>query len=92
MKYLFIIMAFVFTSVVFPKNNLEKLYSEKADFAFASCYVTITTTEFNPITGTNVSTTTTYYLGEVDYGSYGNNYTACKLRASTFVPELYNTP
>lgn len=87
-----ILIAFAFTSVAFPKNNIDALDLEKANFAFASCYVTVSTTTVDPITGGNVTTTTTYYLGEVDYGSYANNYTACKLRASTFVPALYNTP
>lgn len=92
MKCLILILALAFTSASFSANELIEVKICTQDVVFIPCTLTIIGSEYDPITRTYIPTSTTYYLGDVDYGAPGFNVAACVQRARTFVAALYDAP
>ncbi len=88
MRKLVLIVALAFTGVLFSSNaNDESLINP--DDVFVPCYAIVTFSEYNPVTGGYITTSETYYLGEVDYGSHGFNAAACEGRVNRLMQAMH---
>ena len=90
MKTKLILIGALFFAGLSFSSNIDDSQLNNKDEVFASCYAMITTSEYNYATGGYITTTSTYYLGEVDYGSYGANAAACEGRVNRFSEILYS--